>query len=59
MDYDKDWDSDDDEEEKEKFAGALVGDPTLNSVKNGMIVNGVKNQYIRKYVIDFDFSSLK
>ena len=23
-----------------------------------MIVNGVKNQYVRKYVIDFDFSSL-
>ena len=59
MDYDKDWDSDEDEEEKEKFAGALVGDPTLNSVKNGMDVNGVKNQYVRKYVIDFDFSSLK
>lgn len=57
LDYDKDWDSDD-EEEKEKFAGALVGDPTLNSVKNGMLVNGVKNKYVRKYVIDFDFSSL-
>ena len=54
LDYDKDWDSDDDEEDKEKFAGALVGDSNLNSLKNGMIVNGVKNRYVRKYVIDFD-----
>ena len=57
LDYNKDWDSDDDEDE-EKFAGALVGDPTLNSNKNGMEINGVKNKYVRKYVIDFDFSSL-
>ena len=57
LDYNKDWDSDDDEDD-EKFAGALVGDPVLNSSKNGMIVNGVRNKYIRKYVIDFDFSSL-
>ena len=58
LDYNKDWDSDEDDEEKEKFAGALVGDPTLNSTVNGMEVNGVKNRYVRKYVIDFDFSSL-
>ena len=57
LDYNKDWDSDDDEDD-EKFAGALVGDPTLNSSKNGMVVNGVRNKYIRKYVIDFDYSSL-
>jgi DNA polymerase elongation subunit (family B) len=57
LDYNKDWDSDDDEDD-EKFAGALVGDPVLNSSKNGMVVNGVRNKYIRKYVIDFDFSSL-
>lgn len=57
MDYDKDWD-DDDDEEKEKFAGAIVGNPNLNSLKNGMNVNGTKNRYVRKYVIDFDFSSL-
>ena len=35
-----------------------VGDPLLNSDKNGMVVNGVKNKYVRKYVIDFDYSSL-
>jgi DNA polymerase elongation subunit (family B) len=56
MDYDKDWDAE--EEDEEKFAGALVGDPLLNSNKNGMTINGVKNKYVRKYVIDFDFSSL-
>ena len=49
MDYDKDWDSDEDEEEKEKFAGALVGDPLLNTYKNGMEVNGVKNKYVRSF----------
>jgi len=57
LDYDKDWDSDD-EEEGDKFAGAIVGDPVLNSVKNGMLVNGVRNKFIRKYVIDFDYTSL-
>ena len=57
LDYDKDWDSDD-EEEGDKFAGAIVGDPVLNSVKNGMYINGVRNKFIRKYVIDFDYTSL-
>lgn len=57
MDYDKDWD-DDEDEDKEKFAGAIVGDSNLNSLKNGMIVNGSKNRYVRKYVIDFDYTSL-
>lgn len=57
IDYDRDWNAEDDEDE-EKFAGALVGDPLLNTTKNGMIVNGVPNKYVRKYVIDFDYSSL-
>lgn len=57
IDYERDF-NDDEEEEKEKFAGALVGDPLLNSDKNGMTINGVKNKYVRKYVIDFDYSSL-
>ena len=53
IDYERDWDSDEDEDE-EKFAGALVGNPELNSEKNGMVVAGVKNKYMREYVIDFD-----
>lgn len=57
IDYERDWDSDD-EEEGEKFAGALVGDSNLNSDKNGMVVAGVKNKYVREYVIDFDYTSL-
>ena len=35
-----------------------VGNPILNSEKNGMLVAGKKNKYVRKYVIDFDFTSL-
>ena len=42
IDYERDWDSDEDEDE-EKFAGALVGNPELNSEKNGMVVAGVIN----------------
>lgn len=57
IDYDRDWDADDDEED-EKFAGALVADPVLNSEKNGMVIAGTKNKYMREYVIDFDFTSL-
>ena len=58
VDYERDWDAEDDEEEDDKFAGALVGNPILNSEKNGMVVAGKKNKYVRKYVIDFDFTSL-
>lgn len=59
MDYDKSWDSDDkDDDEDDSFSGALVGDPELNSDKNGMTVMGKKTKYVRKYVVDFDYSSL-
>ena len=47
IDYERDWDAEDDEEEDDKFAGALVGNPILNSEKNGMVVAGKKNKYVR------------
>ena len=53
IDYERDF-NEPEEEEEEKFSGALVGDPLLNSEKNGMSINGVKNKFMRKYVIDFD-----
>ena len=60
VDYNKSWDDkdDDNDEEDEKFSGALVGDPRLNTNKNGMVIMGRLNKYLRKYVVDFDFSSL-
>lgn len=58
IDYEKDWNADDDDDDDDKFSGALVGDPMLNTNKNGMVVLGVKTPFLRKYVVDFDYSSL-
>lgn len=57
IDYERDWDAEE-EEEEDKFAGALVGDPVLNTAKNGMKIMGKKTPFVRKYVVDFDYSSL-
>lgn len=58
IDYDRKWNEPEDEEEEEKFAGALVGDPVLNTSKNGLPILGRNNKYLRKYVVDMDFSSM-
>ena len=60
VDYNKSWNDkeEDDDEEEDKFAGALVGDPRLNSSKNGLPLMGIYNKYLRKYVVDFDYTSL-
>lgn len=58
IDYERDWNTDDDDEDDEKFAGALVGDPLLNTNKNGLPIVGRKTKYLRKYVVDMDFSSM-
>lgn len=44
---------------KEKgFSGALVADPILNSDKAGVKILGRRNKYVRRLVVDFDYSSL-
>lgn len=58
MDYNKGWDDDDDKDEDDEFSGALVGDPLLNSNKNGLTILGHKTPFVRKYVVDFDYSAL-
>lgn len=59
VDYDRGWEEDEKEDDDDdSFAGALVGDPVLNSDKNGMTIMGKKTKYVRKYVVDFDYSAL-
>lgn len=48
---------DDDDDDDVKFAGALVGDPRLNSA-TGIELYGTKSMFIFDNVIDMDFSSM-
>jgi len=46
-----------DNESNEKFAGALVGDPLLNT-PTGIKLNGKRSKFVYESVIDFDLSAL-